>query len=128
MNVLLAEDDPINQKVAGALLKKAGHSVQVAQNGLEATALITREQFDIVLMDMHMPEMDGLAATRAIRALTSQAASVPIVALTASGSLSDIQVCLDAGMNYFLVKPFKMDRFDSILAEIASVANKKGNS
>ncbi len=119
LHVLLAEDNQINQKVASALLKKAGHTVEIAQNGNEAIELLSRERFDIVLMDMHMPEMDGLEATKAIRALPTPAALVPIVALTAAGTLSDIQTCLDAGMNYFLVKPFRMERLDSILSEIA---------
>jgi CheY-like chemotaxis protein len=92
--------------------------VEVAQNGHEAIALVSRNNFDIVLMDMHMPEMDGLEATKAIRALPTAVASVPIVALTAAGTLSDIQACQDAGMSYFLVKPFRMDRLDSILSEI----------
>jgi two-component system, sensor histidine kinase len=120
LHVLLAEDNEINQKVASALLKKAGHSVQIAQNGDEALRLLSAEHFDIVLMDMHMPEMDGLEATRAIRALPLPVSSVPIVALTAAGALSDIQTCLDAGMNYFLVKPFRMERFENILMELAA--------
>jgi signal transduction histidine kinase/DNA-binding response OmpR family regulator len=118
LHVLLAEDNQINQRVAATLLKKAGHTVEVAQNGHEAIALVSRNNFDIVLMDMHMPEMDGLEATKAIRALPTAVASVPIVALTAAGTLSDIQACQDAGMSYFLVKPFRMDRLDSILSEI----------
>ena len=125
LRVLLAEDNQINQKVAGALLKKAGHSVRIAQNGREALDMMSQEPFDIVLMDMHMPEMDGLEATKAIRVLPTPAASVPIVALTAAGTFSDIQICLDAGMNYFLVKPFRIERLDSILSEIARANSEK---
>ena len=66
-----------------------------------------------------MPEMDGLAATRAIRNMSGPAATLPIVALTAAGALSDIQICMDAGMNYFLVKPFRMERLSSILHELS---------
>jgi signal transduction histidine kinase/DNA-binding response OmpR family regulator len=125
LRVLLAEDNEVNQKVAGALLKKAGHSVQIARNGAEALALVlSDEHIDIVLMDMHMPEMDGLEATRAIRALPLPVSSVPIVALTAAGAASDIQTCLDAGMNYFLVKPFRMERLENILAELAGANGK----
>jgi signal transduction histidine kinase/DNA-binding response OmpR family regulator len=119
LHVLLAEDNEVNQKVATALLKKAGHTVRIANNGRQAIDILSREQFDIVLMDMHMPEVDGLEATKAIRALSTPASQVPIVALTAAGTLSDIQTCLDAGMNYFLVKPFRMERLDNILSEIA---------
>ena len=120
LHILLAEDNEINQKVAIALLKKAGHTIEVAQNGLEAVRAVQNGIFDVVLMDMHMPEMDGLAATRAIRNLPAPASALPIVALTAAGALSDIQTCMDAGMNYFLVKPFRMERLDGILQELSA--------
>jgi signal transduction histidine kinase len=118
MHILLAEDNEVNQRVAGALLKKAGHRVTIAGDGREAADLVARESFDVVLMDMHMPEMDGIEATRAIRGLPAPASQVPIVALTAAGSGSDIQTCLEAGMNYFLVKPFRIERLDAILGEM----------
>jgi len=120
LHILLAEDNEINQKVAVALLKKSGHTVQVAQNGHEAVRAVQNGRFDIILMDMHMPEMDGLAATRAIRGMPAPASSLPIVALTAAGALSDIQICMDAGMNYFLVKPFRMERLSGILQQLSS--------
>ncbi|MDF3036026.1 MAG: hstK, partial [Paucimonas sp.] len=121
LRILLAEDNEINQKVAVALLQKAGHEVVVANDGREALTLLKRDAaFDVVLMDMHMPEMNGLEATREIRRLEGTACGVPIVALTAAGSLSDIQQCQDAGMNHFLVKPFRMDRMNAVLKEIAS--------
>lgn len=119
LHILLAEDNEINQKVAVALLKKSGHTVQIAQNGYEAVLAVQNQSFDVILMDMHMPEMDGLAATRAIRCLPAPASTLPIVALTAAGSLSDIQTCMDAGMNYFLVKPFRMERLGSILQQLS---------
>ncbi|MDQ7969876.1 MAG: response regulator [Oxalicibacterium faecigallinarum] len=118
LHILLAEDNEINQKVAVALLTKAGHKVSVANNGLEAVDAVQQQAFDVVLMDMHMPEMDGVSATRAIRSLPPPAAGVPIVALTAAGALSDIQICMDAGMNYFLIKPFRMERLAGILQEL----------
>lgn len=123
MNILLAEDNEINQKVASALLRKAGHKVQIVQNGLEAVEAVCNNAYDLVLMDMHMPEMDGLQATRAIRSLPGAASKVPIVALTAAGALSDIQICLEAGMNFFLAKPFRMERLRSILLELAAAKN-----
>jgi len=119
LHILLAEDNEINQKVAATLLRKAGHIVEIAQNGHEAVRAVESTAFDVVLMDMHMPEMDGLAATRAIRNMSGPAATLPIVALTAAGALSDIQICMDAGMNYFLVKPFRMERLSSILHELS---------
>lgn len=120
LHILLAEDNVVNQKVAVALLKKSGHTVQVAQNGHEAVLAVQQGEFDLILMDMHMPEMDGLAATRAIRGMPAPVSSLPIVALTAAATLSDIHICMDAGMDYFLVKPFRMDRFSGILDQLAS--------
>jgi CheY-like chemotaxis protein len=120
LRILLAEDNEINQKVASSLLKKAGHTVHIVPNGYEAVQAVQGGAFDVILMDMHMPEMDGLAATRAIRCLPAPASSLPIVALTAAGAMSDIQTCMDAGMNYFLVKPFRMERLGSILSELSS--------
>jgi signal transduction histidine kinase/DNA-binding response OmpR family regulator len=120
MHILLAEDNEINQKVATSLLKRAGHTVHVVPNGHEAVRAVQGGVYDVILMDMHMPEMDGVAATRAIRCLPAPASSLPIVALTAAGALSDIQTCMDAGMNYYLVKPFKMERLGSILADLAA--------
>ena len=121
LHILLAEDNEINQKVAVALLKKSGHTVQIAQNGREAVRAVQQGVFDVILMDMHMPEMDGLAATRVIRCMPAPASSLPIVALTAAGALSDIQTCMDAGMNYFLVKPFRMERLNGILQELSGL-------
>jgi CheY-like chemotaxis protein len=119
MRILLAEDNVVNQKVASSLLKKAGHSVEIAGNGREALDLISAGEFDVVLMDMHMPEMDGLEATKAIRAMPAPVSQIPIVALTAAGAESDVQTCMDAGMNYFLVKPFRMERLDIIFKELS---------
>jgi len=119
LRILLAEDNEVNQRVAGALLKRAGHEVTIAGDGNQAVELAARQTFDMVLMDMHMPEMDGLEATRAIRLLPGPASKVPIVALTAAGASSDIQTCLEAGMNYFLVKPFRIERLEAILGEMA---------
>lgn len=122
LRILLAEDNEVNQKVAVALLKKSGHTVQVAQNGHEAVLAVQQSHFDLILMDVHMPEMDGVAATRIIRGLSGPAANLPIVALTAAGTLADIHTCMDAGMNHFLVKPFRMERFSGILQQLPDAA------
>jgi CheY-like chemotaxis protein len=123
MYILLAEDNEINQKVAAALLQKAGHRVQIANNGREALEMLKPEAgFDLVLMDMHMPEMDGLEASRTIRGLEGPLSQIPIVALTAAGALSDIRQCQEAGMDYFIAKPFRMDRLNQVLSEIAARA------
>jgi CheY-like chemotaxis protein len=102
--VLLAEDDPVNQQVATAFLQMSGLEVTQAANGLEAVDQVKRGQFDVVLMDMQMPEMDGLHATRAIR-LLPQAGSLPIIAMTAAAMDEDRQACLAAGMNAHVSKP-----------------------
>ena len=105
MRVLLAEDHATNQYLIDAYLRAAGHSVVMVANGGEAVAAAARGGFDVVLMDVQMPELDGLAATRAIRALPGPAARVPIIALTANAMPGDREACLAAGMNDYLSKP-----------------------
>ncbi|MDY0011481.1 MAG: PAS domain S-box protein [Rhodocyclaceae bacterium] len=102
--ILLAEDSPINQEVARQLLADVGLTVDTANDGREAASLAARTEYDLILMDMQMPEMDGPEATRAIRALPGRAA-VPIIALTANAFADDRQACLDAGMNDHVAKP-----------------------
>jgi CheY-like chemotaxis protein len=101
--VLLVEDSPINQEVALSLLEGVGLQVEVAGNGVEAVERVLRGAYDLVLMDMQMPVMDGVEATRAIRRAGQR--SVPIVAMTANAFGEDRQRCLDAGMNDHLSKP-----------------------
>ncbi|MBN1826668.1 MAG: response regulator [Candidatus Eisenbacteria bacterium] len=104
--VLLVEDNPINQKVAASVLRKLHYRVVSAADGREALALVQERTFNIVLMDCHMPVMDGYESTAAIRALPGPAADVPIIALTASVMPEDRERALAAGMNDFLCKPF----------------------
>ncbi len=106
-NILLAEDNQINAVLATAIIKRAGHGVHVAKNGEEAVAAVCRGDYDIVLMDMHMPEVDGLEATRRIRALDGELGRIPIVALTANAMASDRRKCVAAGMDDFISKPFE---------------------
>jgi len=104
--VLLAEDNPINQTLATRLLEKRGHHVTAVENGREVLAALAREKFDVVLMDVQMPEMDGFGATAAIRA-AEEATGMrqPIIALTASAMKGDRERCLEAGMDAYLCKP-----------------------
>jgi PAS domain S-box-containing protein len=124
LSVLVAEDVPINRHVVRALLHSEGHRVVEASNGREAVALLQQQAIDVVLMDLHMPEMDGLSATRAIRALADPLkARVPIVALTAN-ILQEEQVnCQSAGMDGFVVKPFTIEK---LLAELERVLSQRG--
>jgi len=103
--ILVAEDTPINQELMVTLLKKAGHEVELVTDGEAALAAVQRRQFDLVLMDVQLPRMDGFVATRAIRALDSSTSAVPVIALTARALLRDVEDCLAAGMNDHLSKP-----------------------
>ncbi|NLY01485.1 MAG: response regulator [Rhodopirellula sp.] len=106
LRILLAEDNPANQKVAMFVLNQRGHAVEVVQNGSEAVDMVRQRDFDVVLMDVHMPVMDGFQATSAIRALQDpRKAKVPIVAITAHALKGDQQRCLSAGMDGYLAKP-----------------------
>ena len=106
--VLLVEDNPVNQRVAVELLDRRGHQVEVARNGEEAVKAVVNQSFDVVLMDVHMPVMDGLTATRIIRDQEHATGShVPIVALTAGATVEDRENCLSAGMSDFVSKPFR---------------------
>jgi len=116
LRVLLAEDNAINQKVSAQLLERLGHQVDVAGNGREAVAAAARAQYDLVLMDCQMPEMDGYAAARAIR-LMDGGHNLPIVAMTANAMAEDRGRCLEAGMDGYLAKPISLARLEAALAE-----------
>jgi CheY-like chemotaxis protein len=115
--LLLAEDNVVNQKVALHLLKKLGYRTDVAANGLEVLAALERQDYDVVLMDMQMPEMDGLEATR--RIIEGQSVSHPrpwIIALTANAMEGDRELCLASGMDDYVSKPLKAADLSSALA------------
>ncbi|CAO3353606.1 Signal transduction histidine-protein kinase BarA (EC 2.7.13.3) [Azospirillum melinis] len=107
--ILLAEDVPMNQIVTSSILCKAGHTVEVAEDGILAVEAMRRGEFDLVLMDMQMPRMDGLQATAAIRQLGGRRGAVPIIALTANALTDQLQLCLDVGMNDHVTKPIERD-------------------
>ena len=106
LRILLVEDNPVNQQVASALLQKRGHDVSAVDNGRKAVDAVRKGAFDLVLMDVQMPVMDGLTATREIRKLPGRK-DLPIVALTAHALQDERTSCLNAGMNAFVSKPFK---------------------
>ncbi len=120
LKILLAEDNQINAVLATTLLRRAGHKVDVAENGVEAVAAAETGAYDLIFMDMHMPAMDGLEASRRIRALNGPVSETPIVALTANAMAADRQKCLAAGMNDFLSKPFEPADLARMLAKWAA--------
>ncbi|CAO3353007.1 response regulator [Azospirillum palustre] len=105
VRVLVAEDNPVNQQLTLALLRRAGVSAEAVSNGEEAVEAVTARPYDLVLMDVQMPVMDGLAATRRIRRLSGAVARIPVVALTANAMQGDAAICLEAGMDDYLSKP-----------------------
>ena len=122
LRVLVAEDNRINVMLATALLGKLGHRVDTVANGREALEALARAPYDLVLMDVHMPEMDGLEATRRIRHAEStgrRRGRLPVVALTASTLEGDRQICIDAGMDDFLAKPLNPEALRTTLARYA---------
>jgi PAS domain S-box-containing protein len=108
LRVLVAEDNSINQKVAVKMIKSLGYRADVASNGMEVLDALNRQPYDIVLMDVQMPEMDGLEATRRIRSMAPKAEGPHIVAMTANATQRDEDVCLTAGMDEYLAKPVRI--------------------
>jgi CheY-like chemotaxis protein len=117
IHVLVVEDDPLNQTIVCRLLKHAGYLSTPANDGAQALALLAHSNFDLVLMDWQMPDMDGLEVTRRMRAGEAGpwGKTVPIVALTANAFAEDRLACLAAGMNDFLTKPVLADRLMSVV-------------
>ncbi len=116
LHVLLAEDNAVNQKLAERLLEKHGHTVTVTTNGREALAALDRETFDVVLMDVQMPEMDGFEATAAIREREQSAGGhLPIIAMTAHAMRGDQERCLAAGMDGYIAKPIRTKELIALL-------------
>lgn len=119
LRVLVAEDHPVNRQYIAALLENMGHHAQFASNGQAAVTAAQEAAFDLVLMDLHMPVLDGVAATRAIRALPPPARStVPIVAMTADGFEETRERCMVAGMNDFLTKPVSPQKLATLLRQL----------
>ena len=120
LRILLAEDNVVNQKVALHLLSRLGYRADVAGNGLEVLAALERQTYDVILMDVQMPDMDGLEATRQI--LQTQHDRPCIIAMTANAMEGDRQLCLEVGMNDYLSKPIRIDALKSVLNQCRPVA------
>lgn len=120
LRVLLAEDNPLNQRVMNFALRK-NFEITIANNGLEAVEFFSKEDFDIILMDIMMPVMDGYEATARIREIEkadNKQRKTPIVAITANTLDNDRQRCLDCGMDEYLTKPLQLKLFNQILARL----------
>ena len=114
MKILLAEDNAVNQKLALRLLEQMGYRADVASNGLEAVESVARQKYDVILMDVQMPEMDGLEATRQI--VTNWSRNHPrIIGLTANALEGDREMCLAAGMADYISKPIRVEELVAAL-------------
>jgi signal transduction histidine kinase/ligand-binding sensor domain-containing protein/DNA-binding response OmpR family regulator len=119
LRVLVAEDNLVNQKLAKRLLEKMGHQVVVAQSGLDALEQVQRQVFDLILMDVQMPEMDGFAATQAIREWEKNLGShIPIIAMTAHAMKGDQEMCLNSGMDGYITKPISSKGLENTIYQV----------
>jgi len=126
-NILLAEDNPVNQKVAKRVLTHLGYQADVVNNGEEAIRAIANKSYDLILMDIQMPEMDGLEATKYIRKQESelQLPPIAIVAMTANATDDDQNLCRDAGMSDYISKPIQIEKLKSLLQQYKSLKTQK---
>ncbi len=124
LKILVAEDNSVNQLVIRTMLEKAGHELEVVENGRLALEAVQVETFDLVLMDVNMPEMDGITATKEIRSLDSAVSQIPIVALTANALNGDRERMLDAGMSDYVAKPIEPERLAAAMSRHCDVNTK----
>jgi len=125
--ILLAEDNLVNQKVAKRVLTHLGYEVDIVSNGKEAIKAIADKSYDLILMDIQMPEMDGLETTKYIRKQESelQLPPIAIVAMTANVTDDDQNICRDAGMNDYISKPIQIEKLKGILQRYAALKTQK---
>ena len=116
--ILIVEDNIVNQKVAQRLLHRLGYRADITANGREAIAALQNHAYDVLFMDLHMPEMDGLEATRIIREQMPQTQQPVIIAMTAAALLEDRQASIDAGMNAFITKPLRVEQLAEVLRTV----------
>jgi osomolarity two-component system sensor histidine kinase NIK1 len=125
LSILLVEDNILNQRIVTFSLKKYNHDVTIANNGLEAVNLFRNNKYDVILMDIMMPVMDGLEATVKIREIEKSEnfeSRVPIIALTANTMDNDREKCISYGMDEFMAKPFEIDKLISIFNDLQITA------
>jgi CheY-like chemotaxis protein len=120
LRILLAEDNAVNQKLALRLLSQMGYRADVASNGVEAVESVERQPYDVVLMDVQMPEMDGLEASRHIHARLPNGSRPRIVAMTANAMAGDREMCLAAGMDDYMTKPIRVERLVQALMDVTA--------
>jgi len=118
LRILVAEDNEVNQILIQALLQDQGHACEIVDNGRDAVRRVEQGHYDLVLMDIQMPEMDGDAATRAIRALPGKAAHVPVIALTANAMVEDRETHLRSGMDDYVLKPVNPKQLAAAIARV----------
>ena len=124
LRILMAEDNPVNQKVALSMLKRIGYQADVAANGFEVLQALERQPYDVVLMDVQMPEMDGFEATRRIR---SSGSKICIIAMTAHALNGDKRACLDVGMDEYVSKPIRMEELQKVLERCVATRDCSGS-
>jgi CheY-like chemotaxis protein len=124
LRILLAEDNVVNQKLALRLLQQMGYRADVASNGIEAIESVERQAYDVVLMDVQMPELDGLEASRRIAAKWSADHRPRIVAMTANAMQGDREMCIAAGMDDYLTKPIRVDQLVDALNQASAREDK----
>ena len=120
LKILVAEDNRVNQKVILLQLKKLGYEANAVTNGVDAVESVRKKPYDVVLMDCHMPEMNGYEATRSIRQMAGRAQLIKIIAVTANADPEERKKCLDGGMDDYLIKPINIEMLSQVLGEIAS--------
>jgi CheY-like chemotaxis protein len=125
LRILLAEDNAVNQKLALRLLGQMGYRADAAANGIEAIRAVDRQPYDVILMDVQMPEMDGLEATRQICARWPREERPRIVAMTANAMQGDREMCLEAGMDDYLSKPIRVEELVNALSQCQPLADNK---
>ena len=120
LRILLVEDNPANQKLAAYILEERGHTIDIAGDGLQAVGMVPQKRYDVVLMDVQMPGMDGLEATATIRARENGSRRVPIIAMTAHAMKGDRERCLAVGMDGYLAKPINGHEMIALVEALAA--------